>query len=49
MFESIVTTVLNKVLGEFIDDVSSKQLNIGLWSGQSKGDLTPPLAPPFTP
>jgi len=33
MFEQIVTTVLNKVLSDFIDDVTAKQLNIGLWGG----------------
>ncbi|KAI8057703.1 hypothetical protein BDF22DRAFT_772292 [Syncephalis plumigaleata] len=33
MFESLVANVLNKFLGDFVDNLEHKQLNIGIWSG----------------
>lgn len=33
MFESIVATLLNRLLGAYIENFDSKQLNIGIWSG----------------
>jgi vacuolar protein sorting-associated protein 13A/C len=33
MFEKIITDVLNRVLGDFIDGLDSKQLNISLLAG----------------
>ena len=33
MFEKIVEKLLNKILGEYIEDFSSENLKIGLWSG----------------
>lgn len=33
MFESIVATLLNRLLGSYIENFDSKQLNIGIWSG----------------
>ena len=34
MFESLVANVLNKFLGDFVDNLEQKQLNIGIWSGR---------------
>ena len=36
MFESLITAVLNKVLGEFIDNIDMSQLNISLIKGKVK-------------
>lgn len=34
MFETLVANVLNKVLGDYVDNLETKQLNIGIWSGK---------------
>ncbi|XP_031336343.1 vacuolar protein sorting-associated protein 13 isoform X2 [Photinus pyralis] len=33
VFESVVTDVLNRVLGSYIENLDSKQLNLGIWGG----------------
>jgi vacuolar protein sorting-associated protein 13A/C len=33
MFESVVANVLNQVLGDYVDNFQTNQLNIGIWSG----------------
>lgn len=33
VFEKIVVDVLNKYLGDFIENLDSKQLSIGVWGG----------------
>lgn len=33
MFESIVSTLINRFLGSYIENFDSKSLNIGIWSG----------------
>lgn len=33
VFEKIVVDILNKYLGDFIENLDSKQLNIGVWGG----------------
>ena len=33
MFEGVITTVLNQVLGQFLEGISSKDLSVGIWSG----------------
>ncbi|OBA21906.1 vacuolar protein sorting-associated protein 13 [Metschnikowia bicuspidata var. bicuspidata NRRL YB-4993] len=33
MFESIVSTLINRFLGAYIENFDSKSLNIGIWSG----------------
>lgn len=33
MFESIVATVLNRLLGAYVENFDAKQLDIGIWSG----------------
>ncbi|RKP26494.1 hypothetical protein SYNPS1DRAFT_27818 [Syncephalis pseudoplumigaleata] len=45
MFESLVANVLNKFLGDFVDNLEQKQLNIGIWSvktvaNTAAGDVT---------
>jgi vacuolar protein sorting-associated protein 13A/C len=37
MFETIVANVLNKFLGDFVDNLEYNQLNIGIWSGKVNG------------
>jgi vacuolar protein sorting-associated protein 13A/C len=34
MFESLVERLLNKILGEYIENFNSENLHIGIWSGQ---------------
>lgn len=36
MFESLVAGILNRVLGSYVENFDSKQLNIGIWSGDVK-------------
>lgn len=36
MFESLVAGILNRVLGSYIENFDSNQLNIGIWSGDVK-------------
>ncbi|XP_036331860.1 vacuolar protein sorting-associated protein 13 [Rhagoletis pomonella] len=33
VFESVVTDVLNKVLGDYVENLDKKQLKIGIWGG----------------
>lgn len=33
VFESIVVDLLNRYLGDFVENLDSKQLNIGVWGG----------------
>lgn len=33
MFESVVTAVLNKFLGDYVANLEHKQLNLGIFSG----------------
>lgn len=34
VFESVVTDVLNKVLGDYVENLDKKQLKIGIWGGE---------------
>lgn len=34
VFESIVTDLMNRFLGDFIENLDHKQLNIGIWGGE---------------
>lgn len=34
VFESIVTDLMNRFLGDFIENLDKKQLNIGIWGGE---------------
>lgn len=34
VFESIVTDLMNRFLGDFIENLDKKQLNIGIWGGK---------------
>lgn len=38
VFESLVTDLLNRFLGDFVDNLDSSQLNIGIWGGELKID-----------
>lgn len=33
VFESLVADLLNRFLGDFIDNLDASQLNIGIWGG----------------
>lgn len=35
MFEQLVATLLNRVLGDYVDNLGGEQLNIGIWQGVS--------------
>ena len=54
MFEALITKVLNKVLGDFIENINPEQLNISLMRGdvnlsnmKLRGDLFDSLPLPF--
>lgn len=34
VFESVVTDVLNRVLGDYVENLDSKQLKLGIWGGK---------------
>ena len=34
MFESIVASIINRILGKYIDNLQQNQLTIGIWSGE---------------
>ena len=34
VFESLVTELVNKYLGDFIENLDSSQLKIGIWGGE---------------
>lgn len=36
MLESVLASVLNKFLSQYVDNLSTKDLNIGIWSGDIK-------------
>lgn len=33
VFESVISQILNKALGEFVENLDGNQLNIGIWGG----------------
>lgn len=33
VFEKVVADLLNRYLGDFIENLDAKQLNLGLWGG----------------
>jgi vacuolar protein sorting-associated protein 13A/C len=34
VFESLVADLLNRFLGDYVDNLDAKQLNIGIWGGE---------------
>jgi len=34
VFESLVADVLNRFIGEYVENLDSSQLNIGIWGGE---------------
>lgn len=34
VFESLVVDVLNRILGDYVENLDSKQLSIGIWGGK---------------
>lgn len=40
VFESVVTDVLNRFLGDYVENLDSKQLKIGIWGGMFGTDLS---------
>lgn len=34
VFESIITDLMNRYLGDFIENLDKNQLNIGIWGGK---------------
>ena len=35
MFESILASILNRILGKYIDNLEYNQLKLGIWNGKS--------------
>lgn len=44
VFESIVTELLNKVLGEYIQNLDCTQLKLSLWGGKHSRTVTKELS-----
>lgn len=38
VFESIVKELLNRYLGEYVENLDANQLNVGIWSGELSWD-----------
>lgn len=36
VFETLVADVLNRFIGEYVENLDSSQLNIGIWGGKLK-------------
>jgi len=34
MFEALVSDVINRVLGAYVQNVNKEQLSVGIWSGK---------------
>lgn len=34
VFESLVTDILNRFIGEYVENLDSSQLKIGIWGGK---------------
>jgi vacuolar protein sorting-associated protein 13A/C len=39
VFESIVTELLNRFLGDYVEDLNQSQLRIGIWGGKRNGKV----------
>ena len=39
MFESLVASILNGILGKYIKDLDSSNLNLGIFKGEKTHDL----------
>ena len=35
VFESLVANLLNKFLGDYVENLDSSQLNLGIWGGNN--------------
>lgn len=33
VFESVISAIMNRFLGEFIENLDGQNLNLGIWSG----------------
>lgn len=36
VFESVLVQVLNSVLGDYVENLDTNQLNVGIWGGEFK-------------
>lgn len=43
VFESIVKELLNRYLGEYVENLDANQLNVGIWSGTYMARLFPAI------
>lgn len=34
MFEQLLVDLLNKILGDYVTNLQTNQLNVGIWSGR---------------
>ena len=53
VFESVVADVLNRFLGDYVENLDGSQLKLGIWGGewlsvmfQHLGTFLPPFLPP---
>lgn len=46
VFESVVVDVLNRFLGDYVVDLDTSQLSLGIWKGKEAAAAPRPLLPP---
>lgn len=46
MFESVVVDVLNRFLGDYVVNLDTSQLTLGIWGGNETVAVPPPCLPP---
>lgn len=39
VFESVLTQVLNSVLGDYVENLDRNQLNVGIWGGKESNNV----------
>lgn len=44
MFESVVVDVLNRFLGDYVVNLDTSQLSLGIWAGNETA-ISPPVLP----
>ena len=40
VFEGVLAAVINRFLGPYVKNLDASQLNVGIWSGKSRQNVT---------
>ena len=49
VFESVVVDVLNRFLGDYVVNLDTSQLSLGIWAGNETAAVPPSRLPPVLP